>query len=261
MNATNASVSDGTQNVQIVDDFQSPLTHEFTTSYGLNLGGGRGYAEVSYAYRKTTGLIEDFATLASGVTEVTVNGVSAGRFTNRVYRNTDEAHREFQGMVFQSRYRLSRTWNVNGHFTLQLKNEGNYEGEATSQPGSVSLIGNYPEAFDPARSFPTGRLQNFQRSRLRLWSTYLLPMGRMGDLSVSGLWRYDSGRVFSLAARNQGLAAVQRSILAASGYPDAPSSVGNHVFFSERGSETFPGYGLFDTSINYDIPVFRTLRP
>ena len=34
------------------------------------------------------------------------------------------------------------------------------------------------------------------------------------------------------------------------------------VFFNgERGSETFPGYGLFDTSINYNIPVFRTLRP
>lgn len=81
------------------------------------------------------------------------------------------------------------------------------------------------------------------------------------DLSVSALWRYDSGRVFSLAARNQGLAAVQRSILAASGYPDAPSSVGNHVFFSERGSETFPGYGVLDTSINYDILLFRTLRP
>ena len=34
------------------------------------------------------------------------------------------------------------------------------------------------------------------------------------------------------------------------------------VFFNgERGSETFPGYGLFDTSINYNIPVFSTLRP
>ena len=36
---------------------------------------------------------------------------------------------------------------------------------------------------------------------------------------------------------------------------------GNNVFFDERGSETFAGYGLFDTSVNYNIPVFRELRP
>ena len=28
-----------------------------------------------------------------------------------------------------------------------------------------------------------------------------------------------------------------------------------------RGSETFKGYGLLDTSINYNVPVFRTLKP
>jgi hypothetical protein len=34
------------------------------------------------------------------------------------------------------------------------------------------------------------------------------------------------------------------------------------VFFNgERGTETFPGHGLFDASINYNVPVFRTLRP
>ena len=33
------------------------------------------------------------------------------------------------------------------------------------------------------------------------------------------------------------------------------------MFFGERGSETFKGYGLLDTSINYNIPVFRSLRP
>jgi hypothetical protein len=33
------------------------------------------------------------------------------------------------------------------------------------------------------------------------------------------------------------------------------------VFFDDRGSETFAGYGVLDTSINYNIPVFRDLRP
>jgi hypothetical protein len=96
---------------------------------------------------------------------------------------------------------------------------------------------------------------------MRIWSIYNVGMGRFGDLSLSGLWRVDSGTTFSLAARNQPLTATQRAIIAAAGYPDVQSSSDNHVFFAERGSETFKGYGLLDTSINYEIPVFRSVRP
>jgi hypothetical protein len=150
---------------------------------------------------------------------------------------------------------------VNGHYTLQLKNDGNYEGEQTNQPAYVSIIGDYPEAFSADRNYPYGRLQDFQRSRLRAWTIYTLPMNKAGALSLSGLWRVDSARVYSLVARNQAITAQQRALLAAAGYPDVPSANGNHVFFAPRGSEMFKGYGLFDASINYDIPVFRTLRP
>ena len=261
LTAANATVSDARQNVTLDPKMKSPLTHEFSTSYGLNLSNGRGYGEVAYVYRKTGNVIEDFYTLSNGFTNVVVNGISAGRFTNRAYRNTDIAHREYQGMVFQSRYRLTNNWMVNGHYTLQLKNDGNYEGEQTNQPAYVGIIGDYPEAFSAARNYPEGRLQDFQRSRLRAWTIYTFNMGRVGDLSLSGLWRVDSGRVYSLVARNQAITAQQRAILAAAGYPDVPSANGNHVFFAERGSEHFKGYGLFDTSINYNIPVFRALRP
>jgi hypothetical protein len=257
----NASVTDPTQNVFMSSGTKSPLTHEFSVSFGEELFGGRGYAEVSYVGRTTNGLIEDFLTLQSGSTNVNVNGVSAGTFTNIVFQNTDEAHREYHGMVFQSRYRFSSSWNVAGHYTLQLRNHGNYEGEGTNQPGNKSLIGDYPEAFTAERNFPDGRLQDFQRHRLRVWSVYTQGMGAFGDLSVSGLWRVDSGRVYSLAARNQSVTATQAALIGAAGYPDLPSSTGNMVFFGERGSETFPGYGLLDASVNYNIPVFGTLRP
>src|SRR5262249_22801875 len=52
---------------------------------------------------------------------------------------------------------------------------------------------------------------------------------------------------------------TQNAILAANGYPDAPSS--QTVYFADRGSEDFKGYGLFDTGIGYNVPVFKTLRP
>jgi hypothetical protein len=260
----NARVVDATQNVSVAAGTRSPLTHEFSLSFGEDLFNNRGYAEVAYVARVTHGLIDDFLTLDNGSTNVTVNGVSAGTFTNIVFANTDEAHRQYQGLVFQSRYRLSSGWNIAGHYTLQLENDGNYEGEGTNQPGNKSMIGDYPEAFNAARNFPDGRLQDFQRSRLRIWSIYNWGMGGLGDLSVSGLWRLDSGRVFSLAARNQPLSATQMATISGAGYVDSPG-VGpiqaNQVFFDARGSETFPGHGLVDASINYNIPVFRTLRP
>ena len=260
--SANASVTDPAQNVFNSDGLTSPLTHEFSLAFGENLFGNRGYAEVAYVARVTNGLIEDFLTLESGSTNVKVNGISAGTFTNVIFDNTDQAHRQYQGLVFQSRYRISNAWNVNGHYTLQLKNDGNYEGEGTNMPGNKSFIGDYPEAFNATRNFPDGRLQDFQRSRLRLWSVYNHAMGAFGDLAVSGLWRVDSGRVYSLAARNQPLTATQSTIIKSAGYADLPASAGNMVFFNgKRGSETFPGYGLFDLSVNYNVPVFRTLRP
>jgi hypothetical protein len=214
---------------------------------------------VSYIARVTHDLIEDFQTLQGGFTNVVVNGVSAGDFTNIVYQNTDLANRQYQAMVFQARYRIARNWNINGHYTLQLKNYGNYEGEGTNQPGKVSLIGNYPEAFSAARNFPEGNLQDFQRSRLRIWSVKQWTMSRAGDLSVSGLWRVDSGRAYSLAARNQPLTATQDAIIANAGYPDTPQL--QTVYFGDRGSQFFPGFAVFDASVNYNVPVFRKLRP
>jgi hypothetical protein len=261
LTAANATVSDPAQNVTLDSKMRSPLTHEFSTSYGLNLARGRGYGEVAYVYRKTGNLIEDFHMLADGFTTVVVNGINAGRFTNRVFRNTDIAHRNYHAMTFQSRYRLTSNWMVNGHYTVQLKNNGNYEGEQSNQPAYVGAIGDYPEAFSPQRNYPDGRLQDFQRSKLRAWTIYTFNMGRSGNLSLSGLWRVDSGRAYSLVARNQAITAQQRAILVAAGYPDVPSANGNHVFFADRGTEMFKGYGLLDTSINYDIPVFRSLRP
>jgi hypothetical protein len=263
-NSTATVIEAPLANVFVSPDLKSALIHEFTTSYGASLAKGKGSAEVAYIYRKADSLIDDFKTLDTGVTHVVVNGVDAGLATNVLYQNTDIAHREYQALVFQSRYQVSGRWTVNGHYTLQLKNDGNYEGEGSNQPGNTSLIGDFPEAFSPARSYPDGRLASFQRNRFAIWSIYNQPMGRAGDVSVSGMWRVESGFSYSLAARNQALTPTQFAILAAAGYPDSPGQGavgGNHVFFDDRGSETFAGYGVLDTSINYNIPVFRELRP
>jgi hypothetical protein len=166
------------------------------------------------------------------------------------------AKRQYQGLQFEALYRVRRNWSVSGHYTVMLQNEGNYEGEAANIPGQTSLAGNYPEAFGSARNYPMGRLQDYQRHKLRLWSIYDLNLGRGGDISFSGLMRVNSGQVYSLRL-SQGATTAQKALLAA--YPDLPST--QTVFFGERGSENFKGYGVLDLSVNYNVPVFESVRP
>jgi Carboxypeptidase regulatory-like domain/TonB dependent receptor-like, beta-barrel len=259
--AGNASVTVPTANVFTDPSMKSPLVHEFTTSYGANIANGKGYAEVAYVFRKTTSIIEDFITREDGTTVVEFSGINAGEVSNQVYRNTPDAHRQYQGMVFQGRYQVSNRWTVNGQYTLQLQNEGNFAGEGTNTPGSTSRLGDYPEAFAPEaqRFYPDGRLDSFQRHRVRAWTIYNFGMGRAGDLSVSGLWRVDSGGTYSLFANSQPLTATQLRILENAGYPDSPDS--STLYFGARGSEEFPAYGLLDANISYNIPVGGSVRP
>jgi hypothetical protein len=245
-----------TANVQMAPGLSTPITKEFTASIGAGVSR-RGYVEGTYVFRRTTNPIEDSIALSNGVTDVVRDGVDFGTFTNIVYENSDVAIRKYQGMLFQARYTIRPNWTVNGHYTLMLQDDGNYEGEAPNQPGLTSQIGNYPEALNAARSFPMGRLQNFQRHKLRVWTVYTLDSHSYGELSFSGLWRANSGQVYSLAATGQPLSATQVNLIAA--YPDQPSS--QTIFFGPRGSETFAGYGVVDVSVNYAVPVFRSLRP
>ena len=185
------------------------------------------------------------------------DGIDYGAFTNIVYRNSDLAKRRYQGLVFQGRYTLTPNWSVSGFWTVQLKNNGNYEGENQNQPGATSAIGDFPEGFTADRNFPDGRLQDFQRNRVRLWSIYNFRMKRAGDFSLSALWRIESGRIYSLVATNVPISSVQSALLA--GYPDPPAD--QSLYFDSRGSESFAGYAVIDTSINYNVPVFRLVKP
>ena len=64
---------------------------------------------------------------------------------------------------------------------------------------------------------------------------------------------------FTFAARNQPLTAIQNNILANAGYPDSPGV--QTVYFGDRGTGEFAGYGNLNASVNYNVPVFKALRP
>jgi hypothetical protein len=246
-----------TANVFFEDGLSSPTTREWTLQAGGELGA-RGFGKVVYIHRHVTDLVEDFITTDTGATTVIRDGENFGTFDNKIFRNTSEPVRRYQALQFQSRYTLTSNWSVNGHWTVQLKNEASFEGEATSQPGISSVFGDYPEIHDPARHYPVGVTDDFQRHRTRVWTIYNVPFERFGTLTSSLLWRYEGSQAYSLAATGVPLTAIQEARLAQLGYASGPA---DQTIYFGRGTERFNDYSLFDVSLNYEIPVWDELRP
>ena len=120
-----------------------------------------------------------------------------------------------------------------------------------------SVIGDYPEIYVAERSFPTGRLDDFQRHKVRVWASYNLGLGRFGRVDLAPLYRYNSGRTFSLVAGGVPLTAQQMA--RNPGYARLPAS--QSIFFGARGSQNFEGFHLVDLAATYSVPVWQSLAP
>jgi hypothetical protein len=246
-----------TANVRVADDLSAPRVSEATAAIGQALGG-RGHAKATYVWRRTTNFVEDFADLSTGVTTVPAVGV----VTNRLLRNTSDPSRGYAALILEGSYDSSDRLTVGGDYTVQLRNRGSFSGEAASQPGIPSVFGNFPEIFGPAldRLMPEGRMDNYQQHKLRVYGVLLQPLGRFGAVDVSPLWRVNSGTVYSLTAS---IPVPQAQLARNPGYPvnDINPFVRETVFFGERGSGEFKGYGAVDLAVTYRIPVWRTVAP
>ncbi|MEQ1572958.1 MAG: TonB-dependent receptor [Vicinamibacterales bacterium] len=246
-----------TANIQMADGIRSPIVREITLGIGRELGQN-GYAKATYVRRTTSNFVDDFANRSTGTTTVPL----VGTLTNRVLDNTDEPTREYQALLFQSSYRMGDALSIGGNYTVQLRNRGNFIGEAANQPAASSIFGDYPEIYGPAldRLLPEGRLDNYQQHKLRLYGTYTQIFGRFGSLDLSPIWRVNSAAVYSLSAAMT-LTSVQ--LARNPGYPsnDVNPSVRQTVFFGERGQYDFKGYGVLDLAATYRIPVWKSAAP
>jgi hypothetical protein len=247
---------DGTQNVVVDPDITSPTVDEYTLSAGMELERG-GFLRAVYTHREYSDFVEDFVTTETGSTLVEVEGVPAGVFSNTFISNSDLPVREYEAIQLIGRCRLNDDWILDGNYTYQIKNDGNFEGEGTNTPGISSVIGDYPEIRSMEQHFPIGPLDDFQEHRLRLWSTYNLDLGRAGTLDFGLLMNFDSGRVFSTTT-SFGITAEQQAILANLGYVDQPSS--QTVYFGRRGDVEFDDALTFDLAVNYQLPIWSGLR-
>lgn len=246
-----------TANVFFDESLRSPKTNEFTLSLGRQLS--RGHIEGVYIWRRTGDFIEDFIDnpTAAGKTTVTRDGVTYGVFDNVMFRNTDAPRREYQALQFAGRANVER-FAIHSHYTIQIKNHGNFEGEAANQPGNSSIWFDYPEMLPENRYYPYGRLDEFQRHKFRMWTIWTQSLGRAGTVDVSPLWRVNSGLTYSHAASGIGPTAIQ--IARNPGYARANTTTST-LFFGERGSESFKGYGMLDMSFRYGVPVWKSVQP
>ena len=247
-----------TRNVFNDENLRSPLTKELTLSAGGALGT-RSHVKLTFIKRSTGGVIEDFLDLTTGSTEIVEDGESYGTFVNRVFRNTDELERRYDALVLDTRFQVTRSFLLDGSWTVQLRNEGNFEGEGTNTPGSPSNAFDWPEVTPAARYFPYGRLNDYQKHKMRLWGIYNLGLGGAGRLDLGAMWRYDSGLTYSLASGSVRLTPRQETILADLGYASTPDR--RTIFYGDRGSESFEGYARLDFSAQWELPIWRDARP
>ena len=246
-----------TANVQVDDGLRSPTVREFTVALGQQLGRS-GHVKATYAWRTTSNFVEDIIDLTTGVTNVPM----VGTLSNRVFRNTDLPEREYQALVVQATHRPNDALFVSGEYTLQLRNHGNFVGETANRPGVPSIFGDFPEVFGPAldRLAPTGRLDSYQRHKLRIYGVYSQQLGRFGSVDLSPIWRVNSGNVYSRTAR---IRLTPEQLALNPGYPagDINRFVRETIFFGLRGQDDFKGYGVLDLAATYSIPVWRSAAP
>ena len=237
------------------DTLHSPVTEEFTLSVGGQLSS-RLYGALTYVNRDTDDFIEDFILFENGQTVVEIDGIPVPN-DNIVHRNTNLRDRKYQALLFQGGWNPSPRLRTQVNYTYNIKFEGNFEGEAASQPGLPSLFADFPEILnDPNRYEPYGRLAGYQKHKLRLLGAYALPT-RFGNFDFGAIWRFDSGTPYSLAVANYTVTDTQ--LARDPGYALPPTTA--TLYFDERGSELFPDITRLDLSLQYELPVWKSLSP
>ena len=238
-----------TANIFVDPKMHAPIVKEWTASFGTALTP-KSWLKATVTDRKYTDFVQAFVTLATGSTDVVLNGTDAGVFDNILYANSNLPKRHYQASELQAHYDVFRNWSVEGNWTHQFKNNGNYEGESGQSIGTAAL-GQRPEMTDP-REFPTGRLAQYEANRVRLWTIYNFGLGRLGDLSTGFVYRYDSPLTFSYSAT------VNRSAQSKAANPGYKSpSTQVTMFYGDRGAGQFNASSLIDASLQYSFPIVR----
>ena len=224
-----------TANVFFDDGLASPITKEFTA-----LGRTARSAAVrqgSSTPGALSGFFDDFIDdpSAAGKMPVIYDGINFGTFDNVVFRNIEVSERRYQALQFIGRYNRPDDCILNGPCTVQLTNDGNFEGESATSRRIRPILDDYPEILGADRNFPDGRLDDFQRHKVRLWAVYNQSLGRFGSVDLAPIWNTTRGRRSSLVCDRRPVSAIQ--LARNPGYRGLPGGGAQTLYFDDRGSE------------------------
>ncbi len=244
-----------TANAFFEPGLSTPRTAEIALSFAAQIGN-RGYVRAALVNRSFEDGFEDFIELANGTTVVDTP-VGPLLADNVVYRNTDLTQRDYLALQLQGRYRLRPNWTIDGHWTWEIENDGNFVGEEFGNPAVQSVIGNYPEILVEERHAPSGPLPSHQEHKLRAWSHYAIDLDRGGALDLLALLRFDSPLTYSHEAFE---VPVPEVLLARDpGYATPPATA--NLFFGGRGGQEFESWTALDLSLRYAASVWNTVEP
>jgi hypothetical protein len=225
----------------VPDSLVSQSTDEISVGATKRLGN-RGLLRADVVHR-------DYEDFYSNITtpDTSVDVPFIGDSDQALVGNFGDAvlEREYLGLHLQGRYRFLDRLTVNLNYTLS-ELEGNVEGENGPSGPLTSSPNAFREYFDPAWSFPVGKLGSDQTHKARLWAIYDLLDTDHHNLSVSVLQSYDTGSPYSLSG-----GVDTRPVVANPGYAIPPTSV--TYFFSDRGGFRFDDITRTDFSLNYSF--------
>ena len=240
-------------NIFVNKGIKSPVTDEWTFSVGQALST-KGLFKASFVDRNWKSFVEDFVG-SDGFTSVQIPGTNIVRnLDNTVIGNQSSMKKKYRALQLLGQYRVLSHWQTQLDYTRELKNEGNFVGEAGNQPGNSSLFGDYPGLYDPNRHYPFGRLPGYERDRVRWLNTFTVPLSRFGRLDLGVVGNYDSPLTYNFSASSQAFTTQQRAIITANGWQSPPSS--QTLFFGALGAGQFNSAKSIDGALTYSLPIF-----
>lgn len=225
---------------RVGDGIVAPNSIEYSVGVARRLGA-KGAMRVDYVYRDYRDFYGDYRNTSTGkVTD------STGRtYDLVVVNNTSTVDRNYHGVSSQVSYRLRRDLQLGGNYTLSW-DKGNFTGENTGSGPIRATVDDFPEYKQASWNYPMGYNPSDQRHKLRLWSSYKVPVpGALGTLDVGLVQRYDSG----LASSADGTI-DPRAYVTNPGYITPPSSM--TYYFGGRGDVRLPNLWRTDLSFTWE---------
>jgi hypothetical protein len=230
---------------------------EFTIGYGTRIGR-TAFAKVDYIHRNWKNFYARNLTLA---TDIKVTDPFGNVSDQGLTENDDGSiQRKYEGIQVQGQWTPGR-FNAGGSYTYStLKGNDDGEGAGTATVRNIPLKTFYPEYFSYPNRKPIGYLAQDNKHRARVWVGYNLPTARFGEINLTALESFDSGRPYSAIGS---IDATGRT--AGTAYPGLPANPGytplftglgtlHDYYFSARGAFRTDNVWSTDMALSYSAP-------